>query len=84
MASTKYPVYDPPGLKAPGQCLVIWERKRHSGVKPRMLDEARKRLGAVITGDMPVGKITLPLSPTRKDKFQYAFVLVPPGRGSCT
>ena len=84
VASAKYPVYDPPGLKAPGQCLVIWETNRHSGVKPRMLDEARKRLGAVITGDEPVGEITLALSPARKDKFQYAFMLVPPGQGSCT
>ena len=84
VASAKYPVYDPPGLKAPGQCLVIWERKRHSGVKPKLLDEARKRLGAVITGDEPVGEITLALSPARKDKFQYAFMLVPPDQGTCT
>jgi 4-amino-4-deoxy-L-arabinose transferase-like glycosyltransferase len=84
VASAKYPVYDPPGLKAPGPCLVIWETNRHSGVKERMLDEARKRLGAVITGDEPVGKITLALSAARKDKFQYAFMLVPPGQGTCT
>ena len=84
LASARYPFYDPPGLKAPGQCLVIWETNRHSGVKPRMLDEARKRLGAVIAGDEPVGEITLALSPARKDKFQYAFLLVPPGQGTCT
>ncbi len=82
-ASAKYPVYDPPGLKAKGQCLVIWESKRYAQKKADMLGEARKRLAAVITGNEPVGTITLPLTAARKDKFQYAYMLVPPGQGTC-
>lgn len=83
IASVKYPIFNPPGLKAPGRCLAIWDAERKDGEQGYVLDQAKSRLGAVITGAETVHTVYLPLAGLGKRQVGFSYVLIPKGQGTC-
>ena len=85
IASLKYPIFNPPGLRAPGPCLAIWDADRKHGEQGHVLEQARTRLGAEITGDETVNTIYLPLAGLGMGnrRVGFSYVLIPKGQGTC-
>ncbi len=85
IASLKYPIFNPPGLKAPGPCLAIWDAGRKHGEQGYVLEQAETRLGATITGAETVHTIHLPFAGLGMGNKQvgFSYVLIPKGQGTC-
>ena len=83
IASLKFPIFNPPGLKAPGRCLAIWDADRKDGEQGYVLAQARTRMGAAITGAETVNTIYLPLAGLGKRRVGFSYVLIPNGQGTC-
>ncbi len=85
IASLKYPIFNPPGLKAPGPCLAIWDAGRKHGEKGYVLEQAVTRLGAAVTGGETVHTIQLPLAGLGigNKRVGFSYVLIPKGQGTC-
>lgn len=85
IASLKYRIFNPPGLKAPGPCLAIWDAGRKDGEQGYVLEQAETRLGAAITGAETVHTIYLPLAGLGmgNKRIGFSYVLIPKGQGTC-
>ncbi len=88
--STKYkrykPPYHPAAAPSAGSCLLLWDATRRSRArraKRRLIDHAKKHLGADIDPETVPRTFYQPLAMSETRRFRFAYILIPGGTGDC-